>query len=204
MVFGAQTLLPVGIGRGNRSVHSQEWLCYDKLTHHPVAKFLDKKAAPRLLFDHFSTRVRQLKKGGTMGKINWGRVILGGLVAGLVINIFEYVLNTYVIAKDATAAMKALGVQLAPHAIPMFIAAGFVVGIVTIWLYAAARPRYGASAKTAVITAFAVWLLAYAIPDFEIGLQNLFPTRLLCIGAAVGLVEIIVASVVGAALYKEA
>ena len=28
-----------------------------------------------------------------MGKINWNRVILGGLVAGVIINIFEYVVN---------------------------------------------------------------------------------------------------------------
>jgi hypothetical protein len=28
-----------------------------------------------------------------MSSINWGRVILGGLLAGLVINVFEFVLN---------------------------------------------------------------------------------------------------------------
>ena len=28
-----------------------------------------------------------------MGKINWARVLLGGLVAGFIINIFEYVTN---------------------------------------------------------------------------------------------------------------
>ena len=33
-----------------------------------------------------------------MGKINWARVLLGGLIAGLVINIFEYVTNGVVLA----------------------------------------------------------------------------------------------------------
>jgi hypothetical protein len=33
-----------------------------------------------------------------MGKINLARVFLGGLLAGLIINIFEYVLNGVVFA----------------------------------------------------------------------------------------------------------
>ena len=40
-----------------------------------------------------------------MGTINWTRVILGGLVAGVVINVFESVLNGVVLAKDWEAAM---------------------------------------------------------------------------------------------------
>jgi hypothetical protein len=35
-----------------------------------------------------------------MGKINWTRVILGGVVAGAIINVFEYLLNAVVLAKD--------------------------------------------------------------------------------------------------------
>ena len=41
-----------------------------------------------------------------MGKINWVQVLLGGLVAGLVINIFEYVTNGVVLAANWDAAMK--------------------------------------------------------------------------------------------------
>ena len=139
-----------------------------------------------------------------MGKINWGRVLLGGLVAGVVINIVEYVSNVYVFAAQNDAAMKALGVQLVPNAIPMFLAVGFVLGIATIWLYAAVRPRYGAGAATAVIAALGVWVIGYALPNFEIWLNGIFPARLVCIGTLVGLVEIIVAGVAGSAVYKEA
>src|SRR6266446_3714944 len=35
-----------------------------------------------------------------MGKINLARVILGGLLAGLILNIFEYVLNGVVLEGD--------------------------------------------------------------------------------------------------------
>jgi len=52
-----------------------------------------------------------------MGKINWVRVLLGGLVAGLVINIFEYVTNGVVLAANWNAAMKALGRQFSMSAV---------------------------------------------------------------------------------------
>ncbi len=35
-----------------------------------------------------------------MGKINWGRVLLGGLLAGVIVNIFEYVMNVVVFGRD--------------------------------------------------------------------------------------------------------
>ncbi len=44
-----------------------------------------------------------------MGKINWVRVILGGVVAGAIINVFEYLLNAVVLAKECGSSGKGLG-----------------------------------------------------------------------------------------------
>ena len=55
-----------------------------------------------------------------MGKINWTRVILGGLVAGVIINISEFLLNGVVLAKDMEAAMRALGRQMGAGQLAMF------------------------------------------------------------------------------------
>ena len=44
-----------------------------------------------------------------MGKISVGRVIGGGLLAGLVVNICEFVVNSLWLAKDWEEAMRALG-----------------------------------------------------------------------------------------------
>ena len=44
-----------------------------------------------------------------MGKINWGRVFLGGLLAGVVLNLFEFVLHSIVLEEDWQAAFAALG-----------------------------------------------------------------------------------------------
>src|SRR5882724_7272885 len=98
-----------------------------------------------------------------MGKINWTRVILGGLVAGVIINVFEIALNGVVLAKDMEAAISALGRRMGGARLAMFIAWGFLVGIFAIWLYAGIRPRYGAGPKAALCAGSAVWSLGYLL-----------------------------------------
>ena len=139
-----------------------------------------------------------------MGKVNWGRVLLGGLAAGLVIDLSEYVLNTFVWAAQNAAALEALNIQMRANAIPIYLTEGLLRGIAAVWVYAAARPRYGAGAKTATITALGVWVFSYVLPNLDSFATGLFSGRLLCLWTIAGLPEIIVASVVGAALYKEA
>jgi hypothetical protein len=138
-----------------------------------------------------------------MSKINWVRVLLGGLLAGVIINIFEYVTNDVLLAHQWGAVMKALGRELPPHAIALFILWGFLMGIGAIWLYAVARPRFGPGAKTAVWSGLGCWFLAYALGSLSAGAMGLFPCQLLAISTVVGLVEIIVASLAGAWVYKE-
>lgn len=138
-----------------------------------------------------------------MGKINMIRVLLGGLLAGVVINIFEFVTNGVVLASQWEASMKSLGHQMPGRAPIAFIVWGFIIGIGAIWLYAVARPRFGPGPKTAAITGSGYWIFAYAAPNFGYGAMGLFPMRLIVIGTVVGLVEVIAASLLGAWLYKE-
>jgi hypothetical protein len=138
-----------------------------------------------------------------MGKINFARVFLGGLLAGLILNIFEYVLNGVVFASQWDAFEKLLGRQMRPGAIPFFIVAAFVSGIGVVWLYAVARPRLGAGPKTAAITGVAFWFFAYAIPDANSIAANVVPGRLTLTVSLILLVGVVLASVCGAMVYKE-
>jgi hypothetical protein len=138
-----------------------------------------------------------------MGKINVARVILGGLLAGLIMNISETVLNLYVIGDASAAALQRFGLQFpGPHQIGIFVAMTFVLGIILIFVYAGLRPRFGASAKTAVIAALVVWIVGF-MPAFADVVLGLTPANLLAIAGVWSLVEIIVAAVAGAWLYKE-
>jgi hypothetical protein len=138
-----------------------------------------------------------------MGKINLAGVFLGGLLAGLILNIFEYVLNGVVFASQWDAYMKVLGRQMRPGAIPFFIVSTFVAGIGVVWLYAVARPRLGAGPKTAALTGIAYWFFAYAIPGANSIAANVAPGRLTLTISLIVLVGVIIASVCGAWAYKE-
>jgi hypothetical protein len=140
-----------------------------------------------------------------MGGISVGRVIGGGLLAGLVINVCEFLVNGLWLMQDWEEAMKALGKSGAnsPLQIVCFNIWGFVMGIFAVWLYAAIRPRFGAGPKTAVIAAFGAWLPGYALSMIPPVIMGMFPAKLMLTGVSVGLVEVILAAQLGAYLYKE-
>jgi hypothetical protein len=140
-----------------------------------------------------------------MGKINFGRVLLGGLVAGIVLNIGEYILNDKVFAaqmKEYLAAHKFS--TPGGNAIAVAVVMTLVLGIVIVLGYAAIRPRFGAGAKTAIIAALFAWFGVYVYPNILGAAFGFVPTNILPIALVWGLVEYNVAALIGAWLYKEA
>ena len=139
-----------------------------------------------------------------MGRINWGRVVWGGLLAGLVLNVVDAIVYGKWLAPDYAAAMQALGKPGSMSSlIPLFVVLDFVYGIGLLWMYAAIRPRFGAGPKTAVIAGVALWffvILLHAVGEAPMGL---FPSRLYTIGVIVGLVQYAAAGAVGGYVYKE-
>lgn len=137
--------------------------------------------------------------------INTARVILGGLVAGLVMNTSEFLLNAVVLAKDVEAAMQSIN-QTTPGGAQIMKLVGltFFVGLITVWLYAAVRPRFGTGAKTAIIAGLAVWLLVYFYSAVAGSTMGLFPAKIYLIGGVWELVATLVAAIAGCAIYKEA
>jgi len=138
--------------------------------------------------------------------MNWGRIISGGLLAGLIINIFEFLVNGLLLQNDWAAAMTALGkpAALGTGAIVAFNIWGFLTGIAALWVYAAIRPRFGPGPGTAIKAALAIWVLNYLLASVAPLATEVFPVRIMAIGIAVGLVEVIVATLAGARIYTEA
>ncbi|PYR34406.1 MAG: hypothetical protein DMF89_21265 [Acidobacteria bacterium] len=140
-----------------------------------------------------------------MGGINFGRVVLGGLLAGLVIDVGEYLLNGVVLSQDMEAAMRRMNLPpVGSGAIAVFLVLGFALGIAAIWFYAAIRPRFGAGVKTALCAGSAVWVFAYLYPNIGTVVLGYLPGRLITIATLWGLVEILLAAAAGAWLYTEA
>ena len=139
-----------------------------------------------------------------MNNINYGRVILGGLVAGLILNIGEYLLNEVVFAAQMREFFERL--RIAPPGgtfIATAVGITFLLGIVIVWLYAMIRPRFGPGPKTAIIAAFVAWFCVY----FYCGILNatLFslPATFVLMGMVWGIIEYCLAAIAGAWLYRE-
>ncbi len=140
-----------------------------------------------------------------MKKINLGRVLLGGLLAGVVLNVGEFLLNGVVLANDMKADMERFNLsEPGPTFFVNAIVATFVVGIVIVYVYAAIRTQFGAGVKTAIYAGLMAWFFAYVYPGVIYGSMGLFGAKLLLIGVVWGLVEYAIGAVAGAWLYKEA
>ena len=139
-----------------------------------------------------------------MQKMNWNRVILGGLLAGLVINICEFLVDGLLLGDQWTASMTRLGKPpMGAGANAAFLLGGFLVGLYALWLYATLRPRLGPGPRTAAITGIAVWILGSLFASIGPVAMHLFPYHLMGIGLVLALIEIVAGTVIGAALYKE-
>jgi uncharacterized membrane protein YgdD (TMEM256/DUF423 family) len=138
--------------------------------------------------------------------INFGRVIIGGLVAGLILNIGEYLFNDVIMgsAMREWAASRNLPAQ--PTATFMVAAIGltFALGILMVMLYAMIRPRYGPGPKTALFAALVLWfgICIYCGIIYALLLEQ--PTKMIGIGIVWCLGEYVIAAIAGAWLYKEA
>ncbi len=139
-----------------------------------------------------------------MAQINTGKVVLGGLLAGLIINISEFVAHMWVFAGPFEEIIFDLDVEpVGGGGIAIYLVFGFVIGLVTVWLYAAMRPRFGPGIRTAMMAGGAVWVLARLWPMTDFTVFLALPTGLFVGGLIWTLVEILAAAVAGAWLYRE-
>ena len=139
-----------------------------------------------------------------MGKINLSRVIAGGLLAGVIINIGEMIINMFILGQPWEEAMKALNrPPMGNESVLYFILLGFGLGLIVIWIYAAIRARFGPGPTTAISAGLVAWALAYLYPNAGMLPLQLFPRELLLYSTLWGLFELPLAALVGAWLYKE-
>ncbi len=139
-----------------------------------------------------------------MTSINYGRVLVGGLLAGVILAIGEFVLTQLIIGKRWLAAMEALGVEPPGSGIMILYAImTLILGVAIVWLYAAIRPRYGSGPKTAVCSGLFVWFLVWVWSFAGASVWGFFPIDLVAIVVIWGLIEVLLAALAGGWLYAE-
>ena len=121
-------------------------------------------------------------------------------------NVFQFAVWGPLVGPSLKAALVALGhpMQETVGTTVAGIVLWFIAAILVIWLYAAIRPRYGAGPKTAVLAGLAGGVLAGVIPDIGWGITlTLIPARVWVGDAVFSLVVIVIATLLGAWVYKE-
>ena len=139
-----------------------------------------------------------------MAKINFPRVLLGGLVAGFIINAGEFTLNAILLRPHIEADMKRMNLTPPGNGFAVLaVALTFVFGILAVLLYAMIRSRLGPGPKTALVIALILWFCVYAYSGTVNMMLISVPTRLILMILAWGIVEYPLGVLAGAALYKE-
>ena len=141
-----------------------------------------------------------------MTGINTGKVITGGLVAGVVFNVLDFAINL-ALADEFTANLTRLGldpaVQNSPAVMATWILVDFILGIITVFTYAAIRPRFGPGPRTAIYAGL-VPFTAVCAAIFGFSQLGFFTSALLGKYVALGLITVSLGSIAGAWTYREA
>jgi hypothetical protein len=137
--------------------------------------------------------------------MNAQRIAVGGVAAGVVIFVIEGVASQlYMGAMEEAMTAHSLAMSVTPAGIALGVIMSLLVGSVLVWLYAAARPRFGPGPKTAAMVAVAFWLGGTVTSLVGYRMVGLYPDSLLLQWGAIGLVEVILAAMAGGWLYREA
>lgn len=143
--------------------------------------------------------------GRISGTVNWRGVVLGGLVAGFILLLVQMIFHWMTQGANWWFFRALIDPIARAPAIVRYAGLHFITGVTAVWLYAAARPRYGPGPKTAVRAGLAYWVIGYALPT--IGFYPLLVPEIRgpmwLTASAVELVGITLATLSGAWLYSE-
>ncbi len=141
-----------------------------------------------------------------MIKINWPRVIVGGLVAAIILFMTDGFLHEKVVGADWKAVYAGLGATEPQHsAISMAYFAIFELGrgLISICLYALMRPCCGPGPKTAVWAGVVAWLAFTVTGPAQFIPLGFYSHALWVKVGAFQLITSIIAAIAGAFLYRD-
>jgi len=130
--------------------------------------------------------------------------ILGGLLAGVILNLSGSILAHGVLGPGYVAAMRATMVE---EPLPLTIAVNVLqrigFGLIGVFLYAAMRPRYGPGPRTALIAASVLWLAGFAPMTVHLARTGILTGGRLAVALPWSVAEVSLACLAGARVYHE-
>jgi hypothetical protein len=141
-----------------------------------------------------------------MAQINWGRLLLGSLIAAIIMFVTDGFIHERIVGTDWRAVYQGLqAVEPSPHGSSMAYFGIFELGrgFIAMLFYVTMRAFFGAGPKTAALAGIVGWI-AFSLtgPAQFIPLGFFSPALWVKVGA-IHLVTSILATIAGAATYKE-
>jgi len=137
--------------------------------------------------------------------MNTTRWLAGGVAAGLLIWLLEGVASTlYMPVMQAALERHSLAMEMSAYVYAVSLLACLLFGLALVFFYAASRPRFGPGPGTALRVAVVLWLGGYVPSLMGLHMMDLLPPGLLLTWGATGLVEMLLASLLGGWMYREA
>jgi hypothetical protein len=140
-----------------------------------------------------------------MGRINYGRVIAGAIVASIFYFIADGFIHGALLGREHMAAVTGAGkvVKDDPTAYAYFAAFDLGKGLVVMLIYAAARPRFGPGVKTAIWVGLVAWLALEALPVIAWMPFPFYEKLFYWKWIGLEIVPMVVGAILGAWIYKE-
>lgn len=139
-----------------------------------------------------------------MPGIDRRRLVIGGVAAGLLMNVLDAITNGVLMFSELEANARRLGLDPRAPETPLGIATlaaiDVVYGLVIVWLYAVLAARYGPGWKPALASAAVVFVSTMGILVGFMLMRVLTPWLLVQMGAA-GAVTLAAGALVGARVY---
>lgn len=141
-----------------------------------------------------------------MPRINWGRLILGGVIAAIMMFFADGFIHERLVRTDWQAVYAGLrATEPEPHGASMAYFALFELGrgLISMLFYATMRTHFGPGPKTAVLAGIASWIAFSLTGPAQFIPLGFFSTALWFKVGALHLVTSIVSAIAGAAMYKD-
>lgn len=145
-----------------------------------------------------------------MEKINWRRVLLGGMLAGIVLIVLAAASTAIFMGpQKLKAVIQALRPSTGGSTAPLFFIFVFLfLGILMIGAYAAILPRFGPGSKTAAVAGLSIWLIGVWLSAAGFVLKSIvlgepFPLPSGPMLPCIYLAMMVISTLAGASVYQE-
>ena len=138
-------------------------------------------------------------------KINVSRLLIGGVVAGILVFVLDGVLHGVVLQQSWATTMGGIGRPVAgdPASFKWFFTSGLFTGLAAVALYVGLRGLLGPGPKTGLIVGLFAWFLAVPVPLLALVPMHVFGRSMLVTWSLLGAIPIVVGTLAGAAIYRD-